>query len=76
MALRKGTQLKRAIVEIAIFSAVANVLVLVTPLYLLQIYDRVLASNNLNTLIYISVLAFLALLTLGRGLNQSIVKIG
>jgi ABC-type protease/lipase transport system fused ATPase/permease subunit len=41
----------KSIVEIGIFSAAANVLLLV-PLYLLQVYDRALLSSNMNTLLY------------------------
>lgn len=65
MRQKGDADIGRAIVEIGIFSSIANVLVLVTPLYLLQVYDRVLASNNINTLIYISALAALALVALG-----------
>jgi PrtD family type I secretion system ABC transporter len=40
-------------------------LLLVMPLYLLQIYDRVLPASSLNTLVYISLLAAAALGVLG-----------
>jgi hypothetical protein len=45
----------KSIVEIGIFSAAANVLLLVVPLYLLQVYDRALLSSNMNTLLYFTV---------------------
>jgi ATP-binding cassette subfamily C protein len=45
----------KSIVEIGIFSAAANVLLLVVPLYLLQVYDRALLSPNMNTLLYFTV---------------------
>jgi ABC-type protease/lipase transport system fused ATPase/permease subunit len=45
----------KSIVEIGIFSAAANVLLLVVPLYLLQVYDRVLPSSSMNTLLYFTV---------------------
>ena len=57
--------LGRSLIEIGIFSAVTNVLLLVMPLYLLQIYDRVLPATSLSTLIYISLLAAAALAVLG-----------
>jgi ATP-binding cassette subfamily C protein len=44
----------KSIVEIGIFSAAANVLLLVVPLYLLQVYDRVLPSSSMDTLVYVS----------------------
>lgn len=39
------------------FSAAANLLLLVTPIYMLQIYDRVLTSGSFDTLILISLMA-------------------
>lgn len=55
----------RSVIEIGIFSAAANLLLLVPPLYLLQIYDRVLASNSMGTLVYLSLFSVGALLVLG-----------
>ena len=40
-------------------------LLLVMPLYLLQIYDRVLPAASMSTLLYITILAFAALVVLG-----------
>jgi len=54
-----------SLIEIGIFSAATNALLLVMPLYLLQIYDRVLPAFSLSTLFYITVLAFAALIVLG-----------
>ncbi|MBB3810016.1 type I secretion system permease/ATPase [Pseudochelatococcus contaminans] len=48
-----------------LISAVVNVLLLVQPLYMLQIYDRVLSSASYDTLLYISILAGGAVLLLG-----------
>jgi len=55
----------QAIIEILIFSLVINILMLVLPLYMLQVYDRILTSGSLNTLIYISIIACVALVLLG-----------
>jgi len=67
-----GTPLRRAIgsalrgfVFIGVFSFFLNLLMLVTPLYMMQIFDRVLASGRTETLIYLTVIAGFALLVLG-----------
>ena len=46
---------RRAFWGVALFSGVVNVLMLAGPLYMLQIYDRVLASRSVPTLIALSV---------------------
>ncbi len=48
-----------------IFSFFVNLLMFVGPMYMLQIYDRVLASRNETTLAIISVIAVALLLTYG-----------
>lgn len=40
-----------------LFSVAVNMLLLVTPVYMLQIYDRVLTSGSLDTLILLSIMA-------------------
>ncbi|MBD0413131.1 type I secretion system permease/ATPase [Tianweitania sp. Rool2] len=55
---------KKAILEVGIFSAAVNLLLLVSPIYLLQIYDRVLPAQSLSTLIYLSIICAAAFLTL------------
>ena len=40
-----------------IFSFVTNLLMLVAPLYMLQIYDRVLTSGSADTLIWLTIIA-------------------
>src|SRR5215475_1232297 len=42
--------------SVAIFSAVVNILMLAGPLYMLQVYDRVLNSRSVPTLIALSIL--------------------
>nr|WP_257720210.1 type I secretion system permease/ATPase [Blastochloris viridis] len=46
-----------AIVGIAMISGVVNVLALTAPLFMLQVYDRVLASRSVSTLVGLAVLA-------------------
>lgn len=76
LALRR---LRHIFAIIFVFSFFINLLMLTAPLYMLQIYDRVLASSSVDTLIALSVLAvglFLlqALLDIVR--NQILVRVG
>ena len=43
--------------SVAVFSLCINVLMFVSPLYMLQIYDRVMSSRSIGTLIAITVIA-------------------
>ena len=82
----KGTELgtalkrsRRAFIGIGIFSAVINLLMLTGPLYMLQVYDRVLLSRSMSTLVALSILmgglyAFMGLLELIR--SRVLVRIG
>src|SRR5438067_11182783 len=47
---------KRAFWSVAAFSAVVNILMLAGPLYMLQVYDRVLTSRSVPTLIALTIL--------------------
>lgn len=47
---------RRSFRSVAVFSAAVNLLMLAGPLYMLQIYDRVLASRSVATLVALSVL--------------------
>jgi PrtD family type I secretion system ABC transporter len=57
--------LRRNLIEIGIFSFVLNLLVLVQPIYMLQVYDRVLTSANTNTLYFLTLIAVAALALMG-----------
>src|SRR6185295_15666106 len=46
---------RRAFGSVALFSGAVNLLMLAGPLYMLQVYDRVLASRSVPTLIALSV---------------------
>ena len=39
-----------------LFSVVTNLLLLVSPIYMLQVYDRILTSGSIDTLIWISLI--------------------
>ena len=49
-------KLRSGFVAIGFFSMILNVLMLAGPLYMLQVYDRVLTSQNMDTLIALSIL--------------------
>ena len=51
---------RRPLIHAAAFSALSNMLMLTGSLYMLQVYDRVLASRSVPTLLAISLLALLA----------------
>ncbi|WP_296742686.1 type I secretion system permease/ATPase [Mesorhizobium sp.] len=57
--------LRRAVADVGLFSLLINALLLVVPLYLLQVYDRVLPSSSVETLLYLSAMAVVALAFLG-----------
>ena len=54
---------------VAVFSAVVNILALTGSLYMLQVYDRVLASRSIPTLIGLSLIT-LAAYALSGGLDM------
>lgn len=54
-----------AVVFLAIFSLFINLLVLTSPIYMMQVYDRVLASGKIETLVMLTVIAGIAVLVLG-----------
>ena len=59
---------KKAVVIAGIFSLFTNVLTLGGPLYMLQVYDRVLTSGSVPTLVVLTV--FLAVLYIALGLLE------
>ena len=50
---------------IALLSGAVNFLILVSPLYMFQVFDRVLLTFRVETLIYLSVVAGLCIVVLG-----------
>lgn len=55
---------KAALLALLVFSTLINLLMLASPLYMLQVFDRVLSSESLDTLIWLSLLVLGALVTL------------
>ena len=56
---------RSALIPAGIFSLFINALALVSPIYMLQVYDRVLSSRNLMTLLFLTILAVFLYLVYG-----------
>lgn len=56
---------RRALVAAFLFSVFVNLLMLTSPLYMLQVYDRVLVSRSEETLLALSLLAGFLFLVMG-----------
>ncbi len=72
-------QFKRPLLWVGFFSAVANLLSLTPTLYMLQVYDRIMISQNEITLIVLSllVLLFFMVMTLAEWLrSRLLVRLG
>jgi PrtD family type I secretion system ABC transporter len=55
---------RRQFVLVGLFSGVVNLLQLTTSIYMMQVFDRVLATRILDTLLYLSLIAVAAVLVL------------
>ncbi len=58
-------QARYGIALLAFLSGVVNLLILVSPVYMFQVFDRVLPTFRVETLIYLSVAAGLCIVVLG-----------
>lgn len=58
-------QVKKALAVVFLFSLCVNLLTLITPLYSLQVLDRVLGSGNLHTLLMLSLIVALVHAVIG-----------
>ena len=72
MKAERPDELKRAMaacrkvwVGVGVFSAFLNMLMLSVPLYMMQLYDRVLATRNVDTLLVLTVMVAVALVIFG-----------
>lgn len=70
-ALGAAVDFKRSIWVLILFSAFINLFMLTVPIYMLQIYDRVLSSQSIDTLIVLTILvcgllAVMAILDISR----------
>ena len=54
-----------ALIAVFVFSVFVNLLMLAAPLYMLQVYDRVLGSRSVETLLALSVLVAFLFLAMG-----------
>lgn len=55
---------KKIFIVIALFGLCINLLLLTAPLYMMQVFDRVITSRNTDTLIMLMIIASIALLTM------------
>ena len=72
MKAERPDELKRAMaacrrvwVGVGLFSACLNMLMLSVPLYMMQLYDRVLSTRNVDTLLVLTAMVAAALVILG-----------
>lgn len=63
--LKARKEFRSILYVLAGFSLVVNVLMLTLPLYMLQIYDRILPSQSMDTLTFLTIIAVGALCVLG-----------
>ena len=55
----------RALVWLVVFSLGINLLILASPIYMMQVFDRVLSSGRFETLIFLTVIAGIAVFVMG-----------
>lgn len=74
--MRPGYGLKGAVLSLALFSTIVNGLMLVMPIYMTQVYDRILPTRSVETLGYLTLIAggALALFGLVETLRQTIAR--
>ena len=58
------TACRKGFLAVVVFSLFINLLMLTVPIYMMQIYDRVLSSRNTDTLIMLLLIGGVALLVL------------
>lgn len=53
---------KKSFIHMGVFSFFINILMLTVPIYMMQVFDRVLVSHSYQTLFFLTLIAFLAIL--------------
>lgn len=56
---------KKSFIMVGLFSMFINILMLVPPLYMLQLYDRVLGSRSQDTLVMLTLIVVVLFITMG-----------
>ena len=56
---------RTAFFSLFVFSLAINVLLLASPIYMMQVYDRVLSSRSVETLVMLTAMAILAFIIMG-----------
>lgn len=56
---------RQGLIAVVVFSFCINLLILTAPIYMMQVFDRVLSSRSSETLIMLFIVAVFALLTMG-----------
>lgn len=59
------SEARRTIYGVLVFSCGVNILMLTAPLFMLQVYDRVLGSGSPETLLFLAIIALFALMAMG-----------
>lgn len=75
---KAGDTLRPYLAAAVAFSLVINIAMLVAPIYMLQVYDRVLTASSVSTLIWISVIAvvLIALYAVAEGARRRALSLG
>ena len=63
--VKKFQRIRTGLVAILIVSFFINVLMLASPLYMLQIYDRVLTSRSTDTLLFLTLIVIASIAAIG-----------
>ncbi len=58
-------QIRSVMIVLALFSLAINLMMLASPIYMLQVYDRVLTTGRIETLVLLTILMFAAFAVLG-----------
>src|SRR4051812_2317672 len=58
------TTCRKQFLLVGVFSGAVNLLQLTTSIYMMQVFDRVLVTRSLDTLLYLTIIAIVAVLVL------------